>query len=257
MKNTKILILSAMLSCLASPAIADIKFGVAAEPYPPFTAKNAAGVWEGWEVDVVQAVCATLQEKCEIVEVAWDGIIPALAAKKFDAIAASMVINEKRKKVISFSDMYYGGAFALIGAKDGQAPGNAMSGKTIAVQTASVNADYAEKHYRPMGADVKAYPTQDDAQADLAAGRVDYVLANALALDAFLLSDAGKACCETKGAVPADTELGGEVGFGLRQEDTGLQSRLNAAIKSLAANGKLDDIATQWKLTGRITLPGK
>ncbi len=253
MKNLQILALAAVLSSAAVPAHADVTFGVAAEPYPPFTAKNAASVWEGWEVDVVQAVCAAMQEKCEIVEVAWDGIIPALQAKKFDVIAASMVINGKRKQVIDFSDMYYGGAFALIGAKDVAASN--MTGKTIAVQTASVNADYAEKHYKPQGAEVRVYPTQDDAQADLAAGRVDFVLANALALDAFLMSDTGKSCCESKGTVPADTELGGEVGFGLRKGEAELQTRLNAAIKALAAAGKLDDITAKWNLTGRISLP--
>ena len=83
--------------CRQSPAMADLKFGVAAEPYPPFTSKDASGVWVGWEVDFMNAVCAEIGEKCTIEEVAWDGIIPALQAKKFDAIMASMLITEKRK----------------------------------------------------------------------------------------------------------------------------------------------------------------
>jgi polar amino acid transport system substrate-binding protein len=250
-----ILISGIALAALSHTVSAEVRFGVAAEPYPPFTAKSAEGKWEGWEVDLIDAICIEMKETCKIEEVAWDGIIPALNAKKFDAIAASMVINNKRKEIISFSDMYYGGAFTLVGSKSSMA--GEMSGKTIAVQAASVNADYAEKHFTPNGADVKAYPTQDDAQADLAAGRVDFVLGNAIVLDMFLASDAGKACCLNMGAVPPDTELGGEVGFGVRKDDEELRQKLNAAIKSLAASGKIDEIAVKWNLTGKIILPPK
>ena len=47
---------------VASPAMADLKFGVAAEPYAPFTSKDASGVWIGWEVDFMNAVCAEIGE---------------------------------------------------------------------------------------------------------------------------------------------------------------------------------------------------
>ena len=65
-------------------AQADLKFGVAAEPYPPFTSQDASGKWVGWEADLMDAICKEMQEKCEFVGVSWDGIIPALLAKKFD-----------------------------------------------------------------------------------------------------------------------------------------------------------------------------
>ena len=75
-------------------ASADVKFGVAAEPYPPFAEKGADGKWKGWEIDIADAICAAMNEKCQWVEVAWDGIIPALLAKKFDVIISSMSITE-------------------------------------------------------------------------------------------------------------------------------------------------------------------
>lgn len=249
----KFLVVGISLAALCASASAEVRFGVAAEPYPPFTAKSADGKWEGFEIDLVDAVCTELKDTCVIEEVAWDGIIPALNAKKFDAIVASMVINAKRREVIEFSNMYYGGAFSLVGSKSAKA--GDFSGKAIAVQAASVNADYAEKHFKPMGADIKTYPTQDEAQADLVASRVDYVLGNAMVLDGFLGTDAGKSCCADMGQVPADTALGGEVGFGVRKEDTALRDKLNAAIKALAASGKIDDIAAKWNLSGKITLP--
>ena len=88
-------------------ALADVKIGIAAEAYPPFAEKSADGNWVGWEIEIINAVCAAMNEECEIVPVAWDGIIPALLAKKMDVIMASMSITAEREKTIMFSDKYY------------------------------------------------------------------------------------------------------------------------------------------------------
>src|SRR5512142_80797 len=125
-----------------------IRFGVAAEPYPPFTTKDASGKWVGFEVDLMDAVCAQMKAKCEIVEVAWDGIIPALQAKKFDVIWSSMSITEKRKEVIDFTDRYYKTPPVIIGAKseainiDYKNP-DSVKGKIIGVQTSTIHALFA------------------------------------------------------------------------------------------------------------------
>ncbi len=262
MKLTKRLLLAAVASAAlfgAAPAFAELKMGVAAEPYPPFTSKNAAGVWEGWEVDFMNAVCAEIGETCAVEEVAWDGIIPALTSKKFDAIMSSMSITDERKKTISFTDMYYNSAAVILGAKDGNmkfAPED-LSGKTVGVQVSTTHAAYIDKYYAPKGAVVKTYATQDEANSDLAAGRLDYIMADGVALDAFLASEQGTACCELKGAVPNDVEiLGAGVGFGIRQEDSALVEKLNGGIKSLIAKGTFKEITTKWKLDGKLVLPG-
>src|SRR5438046_9784486 len=103
------IVLSAMMALSTFAARADdtIRFGVAAEPYPPFTSKDASGKWVGWEVDLMDAVCAQMKEKCELVEVAWDGIIPALTAKQIDVIWSSMSITAERKQTITFTMMSY------------------------------------------------------------------------------------------------------------------------------------------------------
>lgn len=243
----------------AAAAHADLKFGVAAEPYPPFTSQDASGKWVGWEADLMDAVCAELKEKCEFVGVAWDGIIPALQSKKFDLIWSSMSITEERMKTIDFSDMYYNTPSSIIGPNDGNKDitPEALKGKTIGVQVSTTHERYAQKFFAPAGVNVKTYATQDEANQDLAAGRVDIVQADSSALDAFLQSDAGKACCEMKGNVPDDAEtLGMGVGAGIRKEDTALKDRINAAIKTLAANGTFDAITAKYpELQGKIITP--
>ncbi len=243
----------------ASPAFADLKMGVAAEVYAPFTSLDASGKWVGWEVDFMEAVCAEVGEKCTIEPVAWDGIIPALQAKKFDAIMSSMSITPERAKTISFSDMYYNSAAVIIGPKgdDKDFSPEHLSGKNVGVQVSTTHAAYLAKYYAPKGSVVKTYATQDEANADLAAGRLDYVMADGVALDAFLTSEQG-GCCEQKGAVPIDVEiLGPGVGFGIRQEDTALLAKMNGGIKALAAKGIFDKITAAWKLEGKIVTGGK
>ena len=248
------------LMVLPGVAAADVKFAVAAEPYPPFSLKDSSGKWAGWEIDAMNAVCKHLDEKCELVEVAWDGIIPALTAHQVDVIWSSMAITDERKKTIDFSDMYYNSQILMIGRKDVGADitPDGLKGRTIGVQTASIHERYVEKHFGSV-ATVKTYQTQDEANNDLAAGRVDYVQANASTLYAFLATPPGQACCDAKGNVPPDPEvLGQGVGAGVRKDDTELKARLNAAIKSAAAAGEFERITRNYpELEKLIILPQK
>lgn len=226
-----------------------LKIGIAAEAYPPFASPDASGVWVGWEVEIIGALCAEAKIECAITPVAWDGIIPALTAKKIDAIIASMSITEERMKTIDFSNKYYNTPTNVMGTKGSamDATPEGLKGKIVGVQVSTVHADYAKKYFGPTAAEVKEYQTQDEANADLAAGRVDAVQADSIALDAFLQSDAGKACCEMKGTVADDAAiLGKGVGVGVRQGETELKDKFNAAIEAVRANGKYDEISKKY-----------
>jgi polar amino acid transport system substrate-binding protein len=225
-----------------------VKIGVAAEPYPPFSSPDASGKWVGWEIEFIDAVCAEEKLDCVITPVGWDGIIPALTTKKIDVIAASMSITAERQKTIDFSDKYYNTPTAIIGPKDqkfGATPDD-LKGKVIGVQVSTVHAVYAKKHFTGA-AEIKEYQTQDEANQDLAAGRLDAVQADSIALGEFLKSDQGKACCDLKGMVAQDLEvLGPGVGAGIRKEDTELKDKINAGIKAIRANGKYEEISKKY-----------
>ena len=122
-----------------------------------------------------------------------------------------------------------------------------LKDKILGVQVSTVHATYAKKHFGDSVAEIKEYQTQDEANQDLAAGRIDATQADSIALDAFLESDAGKACCDLKGHVAPDVEvLGPGVGVGLRKGDTALMEKINAAIKAIRANGKYAEITKKY-----------
>lgn len=226
----------------------EVKIGVAAEPYPPFTTPDASGRWVGWEIEVMNEICAREQLNCVLTPVSWDGIIPSLTSRKIDAIMSSLSITDERRKTIDFSDKYYNTPASVIGPKDvafGATPED-LAGKVLGVQVSTVHADYARKHFTDA-AEIKEYQTQDEANADLAAGRLDAVQADWLTLDAFLKSEQGKACCDRKGDVAPDPAiLGPGIGVGLRKEDTALKEKFNAGIKSIRADGTYDAISRKY-----------
>src|ERR671921_493793 len=74
--------------------------------YVPWNFTGPGGKLEGFEIDLANDLCGRMKVKCEIVAQDWDGIIPALQAKKYDAIMAGMSITDKRLEVIDFSRAY-------------------------------------------------------------------------------------------------------------------------------------------------------
>jgi polar amino acid transport system substrate-binding protein len=233
---------------LASGQEQQVKVGFSQEAYPPFYSADASGNWGGWEVEIVHAICAEAKLDCVLTPIPWDGLIPALTTGKIDAIMNSMSITEERKQTIDFSDKYYNTPASIAGAKGqqfGATPAD-MKGKIIGVQASTIHAVYAKKHFTEA-AEIKEYQTQDEANQDLAAGRIDATQADTIAIDAFLKSDQGKACCDLKGDVAADLEvLGPGIGAGLRKGDTELKDKINAAIQAIRANGKYQEISKKY-----------
>jgi polar amino acid transport system substrate-binding protein len=235
---------------LSAPARAEtVRIGYTPEAYPPFFIQDASGEWGGWEIEIVDALCAEARLDCVLVPTPWDGIIPALTAKKIDMIAASMSITDERMKTIDFSDRYYKSPVVVLAGKgsDIGATAEGLKGKVLGVQMSSTSEAYVRKHFGPVVSDIRAYQTQDEAFQDLAAGRIDAVQAEAIAAEGFLASEQGKACCEVKGNVADDVELLGlGAGFGFRKEDAALRDKVNAAIKAIRENGKYAEITKRY-----------
>jgi polar amino acid transport system substrate-binding protein len=228
-------------------AAQEVKVGIAAEPYPPFASLDSSGEWSGWEIDIINAVCEAAEMDCVITPVAWDGIIPSLTGQQIDAIMASMSITEERLNTIDFSDPYYNTPAVIVADKSMEIEPTAesLSGKILGVQAATIHQAYANEHFADA-AEIRVYQTQDEANQDLFAGRVDAIQADSIAMSDFVNSDAG-ACCEIKGNVENDEAiLGKGVGVGLRKGDDDLREKFNAGIAAILADGTHAEITSRY-----------
>jgi len=235
--------------------------------YPPWNSKDASGKLIGFEVELAWSLCRYMGVQCEIVEQDWDGMIPALTMKKFDAIMAGMSITEERMKTISFSQGYADEVASLAVMKGSSLEGmetsegisltkktaavkkdlktltGALAGKTVCVQTATIHQNFLESG--DVGkVNVRTYKTQDEVNLDLAAGRCDAALAAAVAFSDYA-EKSGKPVVLV-GPTFSGGAFGNGVGVGIRKDDTKLLKAFNKAIKKARKNGDISRIAIKW-----------
>ncbi|MGB8816422.1 MAG: ABC transporter substrate-binding protein [Rhizobiaceae bacterium] len=239
---------AAVLAIGVSGAVAADKLIIGTEgAYPPFNNVTADGKVEGFDIDIANALCAEMKVECEIVTQDWDGIIPALQAKKFDAIIASMSITAERKEKVDFTNKYYNTPPAIAVAKDStiaDVSPAALAGKTIGAQGSTIHQNYAEATYKDST--VKSYPTAEEYKLDLANGRIDAVNDDVMVLKGWVASPEG-ACCKILGTITPDPKIHGEgAGIAVRKGETELRDKLNAAIDAIRASGKYDEIAKKY-----------
>ena len=228
-------------------AQAELRLGLDSAPYPPFYEADTSGNFSGWEIEIGDALCAAMNEECEWVGVAWDGIIPALLANKIDAIIGSMSITEEREKTINFSDKYYNTPAAVVALKSMDMDGTpeSMAGKIIGVQVSTTHQNYVEQNFEDIADSVKTYQDFNEHNQDLLAGRVDAVVADSLAMTDFLESPEGQDF-EVKADLVDDSIFGEGAGVGLRKEDTELLEKFNAAIQQIRDDGTYDEISAKY-----------
>ncbi|WP_414444342.1 ABC transporter substrate-binding protein [Burkholderia sp. 22PA0099] len=242
---------AAAMSTLSGAHAAELKqirFGVEAS-YAPFEYKTPDGKLAGFDVDVGNAVCAKLKVKCVWVENDFDGLIPALQARKFDAINSDMTITDQRKKAVAFTDPIYSIPNQLI-AKQGSGllptPAS-LKGKRVGVLQGTIQESYAKARWAPAGVEVVPYQTQDLAYEDLKSGRLDATFQDSEAAAKGFLSKPQGAGFAFAGDHVVDAQiLGSGVGFGMRKNDADLLTAVNGALKALKADGTIDTLAKKY-----------
>ena len=235
--------------------------------YPPWNSKDASGNLIGFEVELANELCAIMKRDCTIVEQDWDGMIPSLRLRKYDAIMAGMSITDERKKVMTFSQGYATEPATLAVMKGSSLEGldtpaginltkpdaaakkalktltAALAGKTVCVQTATIHQNFLDSG--DVGkVNVRTYKTQDEVNLDLASGRCDAALAAAVAFSDYA-EKSGKPVVLT-GPTFSGGAFGNGVGVGIRKDDTELLKKFNAAINKARKNGDISRIATKW-----------
>jgi len=227
--------------------------------YPPFSWVTPDGELKGFDIDIAKALVAAMGAEVKLVAQDWDGIIPALLAKKYDAIIASMSITEERKKKVAFTNKYYNTPAKFVCKKGTMKDftraevAQATKGKSIGVQRATIHDNFITDN-GGEGASIKRYGTQDDAYLDLVAGRVDMLLADSVAIDdGFLKKPEGQAFQFIGPDLTEKKYFGEGAGIAIRKEDTDLVELFNQAIVKIRQDGtykKIQDKYFQFNVYG-------
>lgn len=249
----RIVLLAAAGAALAAPLAASaqapgwakVRVGVEGN-YPPFSRLGADGKLSGFDIDIAMAVCERIKAECTLVQQEWDGMIPALAARKFDMIVASMTISEERRKAVDFSDPYYdvpsrfvakAGAFKDHTAAD-------FKGRRIIVLRNSPRARYLAERYKDS--EVLLVNKETDIYLELAAGRGDVGFGSSVvSSEAFLKKPEGKGYAQVGSTVRLEGGAGG-VGIAFRKGEDALREKVNGALRAIKADGTYKRLAERY-----------
>ncbi|POZ60731.1 ABC transporter substrate-binding protein [Chromobacterium alticapitis] len=226
----------------------EVRFGVDAS-YAPFEYKAPNGQVVGFDIDLGNEICKRMKAKCVWVENDFDGMIPALKAKKFDGVLSSMSMTEARMKEIAFSAKLFNTPTRMVAkAGSGLMPTPAsLKGKRVGVEQGTIQESYAKKHWAPAGVEVVPYQNQTLVLADLTAGRLDASLQDAVQADmGFLKKPEGKGFAFAGKDLVDPQTLGEGAGIGLRKDDADLKAAIDKAIAGMLKDGTYKKIEKKY-----------
>lgn len=216
--------------------------------YPPFNYIDKDGNLQGFDIDIAEALCEAAEMECTFVTQSWDGMIPALLARKYDAIIASMSITEERKERVDFTKKYYQTPARFVTHKDAdiEITKEDLRGKTVGVQRATVSANFINDNFSDV-LSIRSYDTQEEANMDIVSGRLDLLFADAVVLQNGFLETEPGADYEFVGPSYTDEEWFGEgIGIALRKGDDELRKKFNKAITQIRRDGTYKEINDKY-----------
>lgn len=231
---------SATASGASGNATAGKKVRIATEgAYKPFNFTNSDGSLGGYDVDVAKAVCAQIKANCEIVSQDWDGILPGLMAKKYDAIFSGMSITPERSAQVDFSTPYFKNTQVWVAPKGGKFNLAAPTGMKIGGQRSTTMAQYLQDKLGKTN-DVKLYDNYDNAYIDLKSGRVDAVLSEKVTAAEWLKQNGDKFAI-----AGSEIDSNDNIAAAVRKGDP-LKADFDKAMATLQSNGELAKLQKQY-----------
>jgi polar amino acid transport system substrate-binding protein len=206
-----------------------------------------AGTHAGLNVDVFQEVAKELGVKLEWVPLPWEGVLPGLEANKFDMVAGPATITKARMERYRFAPPVAEATVALLKRKGDTTvmkPAD-VSGKAVGAGKASAQLAQlkAFTDTLPGKADIREYPGNNEAYADLAAGRI-VAVGNSLPNISYVAKQRADTFEVVKPAFGAKTYFGY---IGRKDADSAkLMDAVQAAILKIKADGRLATFQKKW-----------
>ena len=216
------------------PAV--IKMGTNAA-FPPYEFKEGEK-FVGIDVEIAEAIAAELGAELEIVDMEFDSIITSVKQGEVDFGMAGMTVTDERKVDVDFTSSYATGVQVVIVKEDSDITDlDGLADKMIGVQLGTTGDIYATDDY---GSDhVTQYGKGADAVIALKGGDVDAVIIDNEPAKAFVAENEGLRILDTEYAIE-------DYAIAIAKDNTELLDKINAALETLTANGKIDEIIAKY-----------
>ena len=227
--------------------------------YPPEEFYAADGTTaQGSDVDIATEIGKRFGVTTEIDNTGFDGIIPALTAKKCDLIISGMNDTPERAKQVDFVDYLNVGQGILVpvGNPKGIKTLEDLSGKTVAVQLGTTNKDSLDAENATLKAagkpaiEIQTFQADTDAFQQLALGRVDAFSTDSPVVAYYNAQPANAGKYEVAGTPISPIPIG----IAVRKEDTALKAAVTAALDAMYADGTIGSIVDKWGMTNAVVL---
>lgn len=215
--------------------------------YPPFENVDASGKIQGFDVDVIKALCQHMKAQCTFSNQPFDSLIPSLQLGKFDGVFGAMSITEARKKEVDFTDPYYYAKVSFIAPKSTKLETSkaGLQDKTIGVQAGTTLAQYLQETYGNV-VTIKTYGSEEDALLDLVSGRVDAVLGDTPLVQQWLKVKGHEDFQVIGKSVTNVKYFNNGFGIAVKKGNTKLLQDLNKALKTIKADGTVKKLEQKY-----------
>lgn len=207
--------------------------------YPPMESYDETGNLEGYDIDLAEKITEKLGVTARIENTPWDTIFDRLQDGTIDIIISAVTINADREALYAFSLPYLNAGQVIITQKSNSTITSTqdLSGKKIAVQTATTNAEEALKYTDPSL--VLLYPDYEQATQALVTGEADAIFSD--------LTNAKGIVQEFPTLKIASAPFTNDYyGIVMRKDELDLVNKINEVLNSLRQEGYLVFLQRQW-----------
>jgi polar amino acid transport system substrate-binding protein len=206
-------------------------------PYPPFEMGKAPN-YEGYDVELMEAVAEKLGRTAEFQDTSFDTIFRDLAQGRFEAVASATTITDEREETVDFTNPYYFSEQAILVKEGGDKIEDVegLSGLTVGVQQGTTGEEFVEEE--ADADEMRSYPQGPDAVNALKSGVLDAVV-----IDIPVAENAVEAGgVEVSAAIPTEESYG----FVVPQGEEELLDEMNKALEELKDDGTFTEIYEKW-----------
>ena len=212
--------------------------------FPPMEYVSTGGGIVGFDVDMASALAKTFGATAKPLKTAFPGLIPALNAKKCDAVISGIFVTPDRLKqagAVSYMETHR--VFIVRGGnpKHVTGPNAGLKGLSVVVQAGTKYEEFLKSVKGKLGFNLQSYPGDNDAVAQVILGRADVDLTQDTSFAFQAKAHPGKI------AVAYTFPDKDTFGIYFRKGDV-LGAKLKAGVAKLKSNGTLARLAAKYKI---------